>query len=200
MMNPADVRYRLLDLYADANQSEREDGKEWYPKYQKVMQELATNLRYPLRVVANVHAALSPQLDWPRNLLIAENLLTYEVPSVKGALQVNIEKAKQIRDNAILDTREVFKVAPKVHNFSLNLSGDMNAVTLDTHMVQAMCGDPLLLRGYRTWKAYDGAADTLRGVAREVDLSPAAFQATLWLTWKRMYPTSWKQQHARGGF
>jgi hypothetical protein len=182
-------------------------GHDWYPQVQTIVRDWASHYRYSVDTVAAVVAALSPQVEWSRNLIIADDLLAQRMPSIGGALHINIRKAERLRDTDYrselpdlwtLDTRmlEQFPGGPKVCSFARNLSGDMTHVTVDTHAIQAALNNPLATVTLK-WTPYTVFAQCYAVVAAELGRTPADFQAIIWHAWKRLYPRVWKQQHRK---
>lgn len=162
-------------------------GRAWYDDAHRIMCEWSDTYGYSIATCAAVTAAISPQCEWPRNLIIADDILADRAVSVGGALHTNIAKARALRDTRGTDTRTVFKSGPKVYNFSRNLAGDYSAVTVDTHATQAALRDVEITVGLNAAK-YDAFADAYLLASRRVGIAPAIFQAVIWHTWKRLYP------------
>jgi hypothetical protein len=212
----AKERERMTDNlrrgYRAVTDSDRELGLAWYPEAQRITREWASHYRYSVETVACIIAAISPQVEWTRNLVIADDVLARRMPSVGGVIHTNLRKAEALRDSDYrsdlrdndgallwgLDLRmlEQFKAGPKVLNFARNLSGNMDAITIDTHAFQCALNDPLSTQIPRA-TIYPHIAECYRRVADEVGLAPAIFQAILWHYWKRLYPRVWKQQNRR---
>jgi hypothetical protein len=165
-------------------------GSAWYDSAHTIMREWADSYNFSIATCANVTAALSPQCNWNRNLIIADDVLARRSPSI-GALRENVRKAIALRDNPGFDTRAVFKSGPKVYNFSRNLAGDYTAVTVDTHALQAALGDVEVVLSLKQ-AAYDAFAIAYQQTAESLALEPAIFQAIIWHTWKRLYPRTVK--------
>lgn len=162
-------------------------GACWYDDASRIMREWSDTYGYSIATCAAVTAAISPQCEWPRNLIIADDLLAGRSPSIGGALHSNIRKAEALRDARESDTRVAFKSGPKVYNFSRNLAGDYSGVTVDTHATQAALNDVEVTVGLNAPK-YDAFATAYIAAAHKVGLEPAVFQAITWHTWKRLYP------------
>jgi hypothetical protein len=199
---PAIVR-NLLKVYRLATPIDIDMGVAWYPEAQAIVREWASHNRYTVDTVACVTAALSPQLEWTRNLVIADDVLAQRVPSIGGVLHSNLRKAEQLRDRDELDSRaktigvrmlEAFVGGPKVNNFASNLSGDMTCVTVDTHAAQAGLFDPLAVVRL-PWTPYRIFAECYMRASAKAGRQPAEFQAIVWHVWKRLYPRVWKIQN-----
>jgi hypothetical protein len=190
----------LLKLYRQADSADVSAGIEWYPKVQAIIREWASHYRYSVDTAACVTAALSPQLEWNRNLVIADDVLAGRAPSIGGVLHSNLRKAEQLRDSDWKTDRhtigvrmlEVFPGGPKVNSFAHNLAGDSGLVTIDSHAVQAALNDPLFKAGI-PWTPYRIFAECYAVAAHKVERLPAEFQAICWLAWKRKHPTAEKR-------
>lgn len=170
-------------------------GSAWYDSAHIIMREWSSTYGYSIATCAAVTAALSPQCDWNRNLIIADDILANRQPSI-GAIRANVAKAEALRDARESDTRTVFKSGPKVYNFSRNIAGDYSAVTVDTHALQAALCDVEIVLGLKE-TAYDAFAQAYIRAAESLRLEPAIFQAIIWHTWKRMYPPAAKRNVRR---
>ncbi|MGE3270916.1 MAG: hypothetical protein AB7P40_19340 [Chloroflexota bacterium] len=93
--------------------------------------------------------------------------------------QKNAHKAWAIL-NGQRDAAEAFAKAPKTRNFWRNLSGDENAVTVDTHMLKACGADEIARKGLTTGQ-YGTYADAITAAALVVGETPASFQAIVWI-------------------
>ena len=200
----------LLDVYMQRTTADVDAGIMWYPTAQRIVREWSEHYHYSVDTVAAVIAALSPQLEWSRNLVIADDILAQRNPSVGGALFKNIAKAKLLRDDEGENQRWgecklslsermtlTFPQGPKVTNFALNLTGEMqNAVTIDTHCAQAALNNPLSII-YLKWTPYRIFAECYAQTARQTEYTPATFQAIIWHVWKRLYPRVWKLQNRK---
>lgn len=195
--------HNLLNIYGQADASDVEQGIVWYPEAQRIVREWSSHYRYSIDTVACVVASLSPQLEWKRNLVIADDVLASRVPSIGGVLMSNLRKAETLRDRDYqqelgysLSARmlAVFPQGPKVNSFAYNLAGDMRMVTVDTHACQAALNNPLATVRLG-WTPYKIFTECYAHAAVEVDRQPAEFQAIVWHVWKRLYPRVWKIQH-----
>ncbi len=186
-------------------ETDRTEGLAWYPVAQGIIRQWSEHYRYSIDTVAAVVAAISPQVEWTRNLIIADDVLAQRPPSIGGVLHTNLRKAERLRDtdfrsenleawNLTTRMQEQFKAGPKVLTFALNLSGDMDALTIDPHAFQCALADPLSRLTIRPI-VYSIIADCYRTVADEIGVAPATFQAILWHSWKRQYPRVWKIQN-----
>lgn len=186
----------LRHLYRhETDTSDIAQGSVWYDDAHTIMREWSHTYGYSIATCAAVTAALSPQCDWNRNLIIADDILAGRVPSI-GAIRANVAKAVALRDARESDTRTVFKSGPKVYNFSRNIAGDYQGVTVDTHALQAALCDVEVTLGLKE-SAYAAFARAYVLAAESFNLEPAIFQAIIWHTWKRMYPPALKRSRRR---
>lgn len=172
--------------------ADRITGKEWYPLAHRIVCDWADTFERSIANVACIVSALSPQLNWERNLIIADDLLRNESPSVGGALPVNIAKAQRVRDERLSNLLAVFPGGPKVNSFAANLAGDYAIVTVDAHALQAALADVTTIRTLK-WSAYAVVSDAYIAAAAALKMAPAELQATIWVTWKRLHPAAQKR-------
>jgi hypothetical protein len=186
----------LRHLYTcETTDSDKALGSAWYDDAHRIMREWSDRYGYSIATCANVTAALSPQVEWTRNLIIADDILAGRPASI-GGIRANVIKAIALRDNPGFDTRAVFKSGPKVYRFSQNLAGNYSVVTVDTHALQAALGDVEVTLDLKE-TAYDAFAQAYTLAADSLSLEPAVFQAIVWHTWKRLYPRAVKLQRRR---
>jgi hypothetical protein len=192
-----EIERNLIRLYHKATDADVVQGIAWYPEARRIVCEWATTYCYHDDTVAGVIAALSPQMEWTRNLICADDILAGRPPSVLG-LRSNIAKARLMRDSnpsESLSTRmmRLFPSGPKVNSFALNLAGDNSVVTVDTHAMQAGLNN-VMARYTLPWRPYRVFAECYARAAVSVAESPATFQAIIWHAWKRFYPRGVKNQ------
>jgi len=180
-------RRNLAKVYARRTETDNLNGLLWYESARVFCSDAAAKYGHSVATSAAVTAALSPQCRWERNIIIADDVLGYRAVSIGGALHKNIRNAQTLRDTQATDTRAVFRDGPKVFNFALNLAGDCNAVTVDTHAVQAAYDD-ILVNVWLRSGPYDVFASAYREVAATVKVAPCDFQAIVWHVWKRENP------------
>lgn len=183
----ARIEANLVALYSVASAADIADGLAWYPRAHTIVREWAEHFDLPIACVASIVAAISPQCEWPRNLIIAEDVLRNQPQSVGGALHVNVRKARRIFADRATDITAYFPCGPKVASFAVNLAGDYSHATIDTHAMQAALNDVLSRHALKP-KPYTVFAECYACAARSVGLEPAHFQAVLWHTWKRLHP------------
>lgn len=189
----------ILRVYARCTAAQRAEGLDWYPSACRTVEAWSVTLGIPRATVACVIAALSPQCSWDANLRAALALLTGQhVPRDGGVLSANIIKAQTILDHGMASVFPVFKVAPKVAAFSLNLQGCGEPVTVDTHAAAIALEDVTAVMRL-TPQRYAVFAFAYVDAARMVDIRPCDLQATCWLRWRREFSPSAKRFHLRSG-
>lgn len=200
--SPLEARYGLMvanltRLYLNASDSARADGVAWYPRARRIIADWSATYNLPVQGVANVVAAISPQCDWNRNLIIADDVLAERTISIGGALHANIRKARALRSSdSLLDMASAYPCGPKVNAFAANLGGDDALVTIDTHATQAALNNPRWA-GRVTFAKYTVIARAYMAASHRFGLSPCAFQAIIWHAWKERYSPEDKRERMR---
>lgn len=190
---PIDLTHNILSVYRCATDSEVSDGISWYPRAHAIVTEWADYYSRSIANVACVIAAVSPQIDWDRNLVIAADLLAGNPPSIGGAIHSFVRIAEKVRDDRAGQLRDYFKQGCKVQCFAANLAGDYRFPTVDTHAAQIAAGDPAANLRVDTWKRYEPVSSAYIAAAKLAKIEPAELQAITWLTWKRLYPVARKR-------
>lgn len=180
---------RLLTLYNETSQSERAEGRQWYPN------ALATAARIArpehgisIRRAAAIIAVLSPQTRWRQNVAGAARLIDAAAagttPTGLPGYPTNHAKALNIAQGAAFGAGvgDAFGgEAPKVRAFYRNIVGGYiysRCVTLDVWAMRAATGkDGPPPRGARYAKG-EGWYQT---AAVAVGERPCDFQAIIWL-------------------
>lgn len=189
--------HNLLHLYRhETTVADCSLGNDWYDNAHRMMQEWSDSYGFSIATCACVTAAISPQCEWSRNLIIADDILAGRIPSIYGALPLNVSKAQRIANDRASNMLDYFPQGPKVSSFACNLAGDYDVVTVDTHAVQAACGDVEVTISLH-WPAYAVFAEAYQRAAIKAHLQPAVFQAIIWHTWKRLHPRVSKIQRRR---
>lgn len=181
----------LRKWYALANASDIVEGRSWYPRAQQAAKLLAKQYGYTLTQTAAIIAALSPQTPWAQNIAAAEKVIQmaqagaspddYSIP----AYGQNKRKAHAIALGEPINIDE--KSSPKVYSFWQNIMHPEGGhVTIDRHAIKVW--QDFLDGGAAGFppSLYPLVAEDYRTVAAELDLSPAALQAVLWVTYKRI--------------
>lgn len=190
------ARANFRALYALATPDEIASGRAWYDSARETIVQWANASGRSVANVAALVAVLSPQCDWERNLAAAFALLNGDTVGA-GPLPTSVEKARRVLDENLTDTRAVMPTGNKVAAFAANLAGDNDAVTIDTHMVEASRNSPDAIASFPKDAAYAQLAFAVKLAADEVAESPAALQAIVWVVWKRLHPAGRKRAHRR---
>ena len=191
-----EIRRNLLRLYRARTESDDTLGRAWYPAAHRIVLDWADTYGVSIATVACVIAAISPQIDWPRNLIAADDVLGERSISVGGPLLTNVGKARRILNDRAHQTLPYFPHGPKVASFACNLAGDWSVATIDGHAMQAGLDD-VQANYHLRWAPYAIFAECYRHVARDVGLEPAVFQSIIWHAWKRLHPRTSKIQERR---
>jgi len=176
---------RILATYNAANEDQMLDGKSWY----STAHHLAVRLdpESPIRA-AGVIAALSPQMDWERNMFLAER--TYAEGLAYGCLGVSCRKANEIYNGngSEVDVMRLLN-APKTQAFAATIANPdhEDAVVIDRHAVSIALGRPsddadVATLGRKGAYAYYAAA--YRAAAEVAGVSPSTMQAVTWVVWR----------------
>lgn len=194
-------------VYEQATPDECLHGAAWYPEARYIVADWSLSHRLPAGVVACVIAAISPQCEWTRNLIIADDILSERPPTVRGCLPKNHARANSIVQHARLigipahvaasdyvttTMATLFPHGPKVQRFAHNLlTSSDDRVTIDTHAGQIALGTI----HYATVRErhYPVIESAYVSVARQLGIGPQRLQATTWLAWKRIHPTDIKR-------
>lgn len=194
----------LNTILSIAGPSDYHEGMHWYDDAKRFAQETANQFELPLNKVAGVIAVLSPRQSWRRNKDLAHlmcELYHAGAPcpdeSQLGCFSANIDKAWNILHADLRET-PIFNWVrgPKVTAFYHNIMGDPNAITLDTHALNAWYGDTACPRGGVFRKSEREAAEQCyRDVAAQRGLTPAQCQAVVWVTWRYITMSSAQVAH-----
>jgi hypothetical protein len=190
------MRANIAHVYSLATADDIRRGNAWYPLAHGIVREWADTFGRSMANVACIIAALSPQNEWTRNLIQADDILHGNMPSI-GGIAANIRKARAIRDDNATDTIDYFPTGFKVRAFACNLAGDYSLVTIDTHALQIAAGEVSANLRIRTWDNYATFAGVYTAVAKRFKLEPAILQAITWITWKRLYSPEHKRSVRR---
>jgi hypothetical protein len=183
---------RLHRWYQLSSAREREDGISWYARAREHIAELAERHGVSSRVAAGVVATLSPNTRWERNLEDADSLL-YAVrhassPSDYYELTVTTYNANKLKAWSHAETGDVAYIrGPKVTAFYYNLIGNEDALTLDSHAMNAYLGARVYGSDLKTKPRVserDAMLRAYKSLARHNGITPAGAQAVIWLYWK----------------
>lgn len=185
----------ILGIYAQASGEELAEGFHWYETAHTFAEGLA--LRYQvgdhqdqekrIEAAAGVIAALSPQISWDRNMVLADRLCAGL--RVTGVYSANIAKAHAIQAGA--EPLEILG-GNKVRAFFECIANPYcsRAVVVDRHALAIVEGRVLSeaeRRGALRDRVYGEIANAYIEAARIAKLdAPHEMQAVTWLVWRRM--------------
>jgi hypothetical protein len=160
---------------------QREEGRLWYPHESWRLTRLGQTYGIPAPVVIHAAAALTPGLRWERTMLVLGNMLdAYSVGArtwPRGGDATfgyrDREKAWEILRTGNLRLCSGQKVVP----FAAALSGDLDAVVVDRHLVWLATGADVRQVGPA---AMARIAAGVRVLAWSYGMAPRDVQAALW--------------------
>lgn len=171
----------LLQHYRQASPDTIRAGLAWYALAADVAGALGEHYRVPAWAVAGVIAALSPNTGWSDNVRRAHKAIAAWHAGLDPA-DVSIGLGKNVRKAwAILEGAHPLDVlgGPKVRSFYANIAGDWGPVTVDRWAILAV--DPEYTGGTPTPAQYARYAEAYTRAAALVGLTPAQFQAIIWV-------------------
>lgn len=175
-LNVEQVTKRIIRSFNKATAQQMTEGLWWYSEATELVEYLSGASIYTVDQVAAAMAHLSPRLRWKQNveavteLVTAGTVPTYVMSGPAGRARRALEAA---------DPELTFgKKAKKTLNFSRNVSGCVNSVTVDVWAakVVGVTEDQLKLTG-----VYDALAHCFRLAAKRVGVHPAQMQAITWI-------------------
>jgi len=176
---------KILATYSRATEEQMLDGKSWYP----TAHHLAVRLdpENPWRA-AGVVSALSPQMDWDRNMFLAER--TYAEGLAYGCLGASCRKANEIYNGtgqqddvlAVLGGRKTvaFAIAIMEPDHATNVVVDRHAVSI----ALGRTSDDSDVATLNRKGGYDWYADAYRAAAEIAGVAPNVMQAVTWTVWR----------------
>jgi len=165
-----------------------EEGKSWYHKAASEIETMAAISGVDKEIIAAVIAVLSPRTEWEHNLHSARKLVINRNKSFYKGFKFNMQKALKI-----LKTKNISELKGyKVNCFYKNLLGDLNEITIDSHMIAAyyfpydkMDDIKQIVRWYfANPKRQEKLRQEIRRLAEKYCYKPAEMQAIIWLAWK----------------
>lgn len=182
----------LQSLLDQADDYDRDDGRQAYIRYHDMMIDIASHYDCPVDRVVAAFVALSPTNDYHNNLRGLVTMLKARADGIDPCT-VNVGTYKHCRDRAALYLDGVpflsHAKGQKTRNFYTNILDptNMDAVTIDGHMYWAWAGGSGTMREAKvTPGAYEGIAHDVRALAHCHRMIPHQMQATLWFTRKRV--------------
>lgn len=173
----------LIRAWGDCTPGERERGVAWYPRAHDIAVDLARQFHYSISSAAAIIAALSPGLDWKRNVLSATRVMQ-RAGTVSG-YGPNQHKAQLLMVGGgpefILGGLKVVAFYRLIRDGGNDLD-----VCVDGH-----AANMVLQRGKRLIRDSDTSpaeqldvADSFRLAAHIIGIRPCDLQAATWLAWR----------------
>ena len=168
MRLPSDSR--LIDLAMMAP----EIMADWYEISSKDISDYASQLEMSADFVADIVAILSPRIQVSRNARIAHQFITTD--DTTGIMGNRIQAIDYYRR-----TGKVSQSGQKVRNFSANLRGNFDLVTIDVWMSRAFgVGYESANSPAKSDAVYARMSGRVTRLARRFEMSAASMQACIW--------------------
>lgn len=188
----------IFDLYRQSTQQERQT--DWYNDAYEFANGLSLKYNLSIVQVANVIAALSPQMKWEKNKENAKAAIEAYVAHLDGWLTreqlPKVHTFTAMSDNAyaiLFD--EPFTLGQKTASFAANILGNYNVVTVDSLAMSILLGFYRKAGSYKIYKvAYKYAQSLYIEAAKQLGLSPAHLQAVVWVVCRRLKKLDRKQK------
>lgn len=189
-------RNNIRQTFIESNFSEKSEGYNYYHTQYSNLESFAKVSGYSVQKVIAAFAALSPNNAESTNYRALASCLAICLGKIPGDAPViafgsNKSKALILLKNERVTVEEVLR-GPKTYAFYRNTLDPDNGqfVTIDGHMYNCWKGQVVRLQSigadFRP-TLYRHIKRDLVQVADSFNVSPARFQAILWLTWKRIH-------------
>lgn len=164
------VKERYAEIAQSATIAEIMQAATWYAGAHDIARSLSADTGHSIDKTASVISAFSPRVHWHRNIQLATDFLHGRDVATLGASIRNANRALTMGFDALKGL--------KTNAFARNIAGDLNAVTIDTWMIQAagMSGT----KGINKTQ-YGILSDAITELASEYGVSPAQLQALVWI-------------------
>jgi len=175
-LNVEQVVKRISRCYNKATDQQVVDGMVWYDEAVTIVTELSDQSQYTVDQVAAAMAHLSPRLRWNQNV-IAIKMLVRQSCLPRYIMSGPAQRAFTALVAA--NPEDTFgKKAKKTLNFSRNVSGCQQSVTVDVWAanVVGVAESELKLTG-----VYEAIAHCYRLAAKRAGVTPAQMQAITWI-------------------
>lgn len=187
---------RIKHYYSLATNTEVNEGFKWYADAQQFARELSEKYNTPFIQVCGIIAALSPQITWEQNKVLAVTFL--RTNNVKNTAKVRVYKCRAIKET--INESDILEILSpngnflKTRKFFINIY-DFNrveAVTIDRHAIgvatQAHNKTDSIQENDRrmTVKQYQFFETAYIRAAQILGLTPNQLQAVTWVTYRRL--------------
>ena len=175
-LNVEQVVKRISRCFNKATAQQIAEGMAWYDEAGQLVEWLSYSAPYTVNQIAAAMAHLSPRLRWKQNveaitaLVVDGTIPTYVMSGPAGRARRALEAA---------DPESTFgRKAKKTLNFSRNVSGCVNSVTVDVWAakVVGVTEDQLKLEG-----VYEALSHCFRLAAKRAGIHPSQMQAITWI-------------------
>lgn len=174
----------ILEVYNQSSPLDIAEGLRWYEGAKRECVNLARRNKITLRQAIGIVAALSPRVNWGRNVIAAQSLVRGLPGEGFGA---NKAKAFKILEGE--DPNDVLG-GDKVKSFFSNISRPTTSqdVTIDRWAIRITKGPDSWKDNVNTptAKQYLQLGNEYREAAALVGLRPSELQAITWVTIKRL--------------
>ena len=161
---------RLIDLAMMAP----EMMSSWYEVSSQDITKYASQFGLSADFVADIVAILSPRIQVSRNARLAHQFITTD--NTAGIMGARLDAIEHYRK-----TGQVSQSGQKVRNFSANLRGNFDLVTIDVWMSRAFgVGYESTNSPAKSDAIYAKMAGKVTRLASRFGLSPASLQACIW--------------------
>lgn len=179
-----DLVAAIVAAYRDASPEDIERGRDWYPRAGRMIAELAAWSGLDTPTMAAVVAALSPRNPWNWNVADAAAIAQH---AAMGGPLPKVTTFDQNRDRAVsiaAGRSDWTTSAPKVRSFVRNMTGDVDAVTVDVWAIKvATAGKRSEVRSDADYWNVAQAYQTAAGIVGE---TPRELQAIVWVNAERV--------------
>lgn len=166
----------LLGHWHASSETEREQGRAWYPNALSKARSLARHTPYTTRQVAAVIAATSPRVYWAQNLNIAAKLITWHMDGDRCTYGMLTSSARA--GYRILSGITDVPSGDKVRAFFYAILGEpTNSAVIDVWILRAA----RIRKARLTHKEYRHVSDALILAAQSVNVPVRDFQAAVWI-------------------
>ena len=173
MITEKSMRANLRNVFTSGTPEQIRAGLDWYLEEQNDVVLLAREYGKTAEQVAAAMAHMSPKTPWKRNKAMTRELLaTGTTRGMSGP--IGRAKLALVSDNPVEEIN-----GPKTSSFAKNLLGRYETVTVDVWAYRAACPSGNVEKmGVREYRVIEAA---YRATAKHFGVSPAQFQAAVWV-------------------